>query len=162
VNRHHDQDNSYKGQHLMEIAYRIWDLVHYHHGWEAWQYPGRHVTAGAESSTMSQRQPLLLLLGVIQEDQPTQLLHICRGPQSVPFMLSDWQFSLCELLWAQVSWFCKFSCGVLDPSVSSNFSSLSSKEFLKLCLMFGSALFPSVAGWSFLQMCKNINVLRYM
>jgi hypothetical protein len=53
----------------------------------------------------SQRRLLLLLLGEPQEDQTTQLLHMCRGRRSVPCMLTGWQFCLCELLWAQVKTF---------------------------------------------------------
>lgn len=53
--------------------------------------------------------------------------------------------------WAQVSWLCRSSCGVLDPSSSLNTSPLSSTRLLELCLMFGCEslhLFPSAARWS--------------
>lgn len=49
---------------------------------------------------------LLPLLGVQQEHQVTQLLHICRGPRSDSYRLQDCCFSLCEPLWAMLSWFC--------------------------------------------------------
>jgi hypothetical protein len=39
------------------------------------------------------------------------------------YRLPGWWFSLCEPLWAQVSWFCGSSCGVLDPSCSYDPSS---------------------------------------
>jgi hypothetical protein len=42
VERHHDQSNSYKGQHLI-AAYRFCGSVHYHHD--------KHGSGGAESST---------------------------------------------------------------------------------------------------------------
>jgi hypothetical protein len=63
-------------------------------------------------------------LGVPQEDPAAQLLHICRGPRSGPGMVFGWWFNLYEPPWAQVSWFCRFACGVLDPSCSFNSSSL--------------------------------------
>jgi hypothetical protein len=62
-------------------------------------------------------QSLLLLLGVPHEDQATQLLHMCRRPRSVACILSSWWFSLCEPPWAQISWFYRFSCAVLDPLI---------------------------------------------
>ena len=85
----------------------------------------------------SQGQPLLPLLGVPHENQATQLLHMCRRPRSVLCVLSGWWFNLCELLWAQVSWFCGFSC-VYDPSGSYNSSSPtpSSARLPQLCLIF--------------------------
>jgi hypothetical protein len=76
-------------------------------------------------------------LGVPHEDPTAGLLHMCRGPRSIPCMLSGWQTSLYEPLWAQVSWFCRFSCGALDPSGSFNPSSPFSTGFYKLCLVFG-------------------------
>jgi hypothetical protein len=50
---------------------------------------------------------------------------------------------------AQVSWFCRFLSGVLDPSGSFNPSSWSSEGFLKLHLTSGCGclhLFLSVGG----------------
>jgi hypothetical protein len=51
VKRHHDQDNSYKGQHLIGaglLALRFSPLSSWQ---EAWQCLGRHGAGGAESST---------------------------------------------------------------------------------------------------------------
>ena len=80
-------------------------------------------------------------LGVPHKDWAAQLLHVCTGFRSVLCMLSGWQFSLCGPLMAQVSWFWRFSCGVLDLSGSFNPSFPSSS-----C---GSLhQFPSVAGWN--------------
>ena len=82
---------------------------------------------------------------VCGREHVTHLLHMCRGPRSSPCMLFGWWFSLCEPPWAQVSWLCRFSCIVLDPSGSYNPSSPSSEEFPKLCLLFGCGslhLFP--------------------
>lgn len=49
------------------------------------------------------RQPLVLLLGVLQKDQAAQLIHAhvhaCSGPRSIPGMVFGWQFSLYEPLW---------------------------------------------------------------
>jgi hypothetical protein len=42
---------------------------------------------GSKGRQQSQRQPLLLLL-VLHEDQAVQLLHMFRGPRSTPCMLS--------------------------------------------------------------------------
>jgi hypothetical protein len=70
-------------------------------------------------------------------------VRMCRGPRSAPCMLSGWQFSLCEPLWAQVSW--------SDLSGSYNPSFLSPTEFPRYYLMFSCEslhLFPSVARWS--------------
>lgn len=52
----------------------------------------------------SQRQPLLTLLEVLQEDQGRT--DSCKLP--------SWQFSLCEPQLAKVSLFFVFSCGILD------------------------------------------------
>ena len=36
VKRHHDHNNSYKGEHLIRVAYSFRGLVHYYHGrWQA-------------------------------------------------------------------------------------------------------------------------------
>jgi hypothetical protein len=59
--------------------------------------------------------------------------------------------SLWPLLWAQVSWFCRFSCIFFDSSGSLSPISHSSIRCPELCLMFdcGSLhLFPSAFGWS--------------
>lgn len=58
---------------------------------------------GSNGRQQSQRHPLLLLLGISHEDPIAKLLHMCRGPRSVPCMLSGWCFSLCKTLWAHVS-----------------------------------------------------------
>lgn len=75
----------------------------------------------------SQRQPLLTLLEVLQEDQGRT--DSCKLP--------SWQFSLCEPQLAKVSLFFVFSCGILDIYGPYNPSSLSSIEFIELLLMFG-------------------------
>jgi hypothetical protein len=46
------------------------------------------------------------------DDQAVHQLHMYRGPRSVPCLLFCC-FSLFEPLWAYVSWFCRFSCGIL-------------------------------------------------
>lgn len=46
----------------------------------------------------SQRCPLVPLLGVPQEYQPSQPLQMCRGSRLDPFRLLSCRFSLCELL----------------------------------------------------------------
>ena len=76
--------------------------------------------------------------------------NMCRGLKSVTCRLSGCRFNLCESIWAQVSWFCRFPCGVLDPCGSYNPSTLSSAGLPKLSLMFSCGsllLFLSVAGW---------------
>ena len=45
-------------------------------------------------------------------------LYMCRRPRSNLCILFGWWFSLCEPLWAQVSWPCRSSCGILDHSGS--------------------------------------------
>ena len=67
----------------------------------------------------------------------TQMLRKCRGPRPIPCSSLTWQFSVSVPLWDQVSGFCRFSCGVLDPSASFNPSSPSSIGFPKLPLTFG-------------------------
>jgi hypothetical protein len=64
---------------------------------------------GSKGRQQSKRYPLFLLLGDLHEDQTIQLWHMCRGPSSILCMLSGWSFTFCEALWAQVSWFCRFS-----------------------------------------------------
>lgn len=95
----------------------------------------------------SQRQPLFQWLGDWHEDQGSHLLHISRGPRQVLRMLSDWWFSLPEPLWAQIHWFCRFACSVLDLSGSFNSSTPSSIRFPQappnVC-----HLFSSTAEWS--------------
>jgi hypothetical protein len=80
-----------------------------------------------------------------------QLLHMSRGPRSIPCMLSGWLFSLCEPLWARGSWFCRFPCVVIDPFDSFKPSCPSSTGFSKLYIRFGCGSlhqFPSVFQWS--------------
>ena len=106
---------------------------------------------GSKARQQSQRQPLLSLVGVPCGDQAEQLLCMYRGPRSVPYMLSPWWFNLYDPLWAQVSWFCRFSYGVLDPSGSYSSSFPSPTGFNKLHLMFDCLslyLFPFGAGKS--------------
>lgn len=69
----------------------------------------------------SQRQSPLPLLGVPQRPRHTIITYM----QSLdPCRLCDFQFSLCLPLWSQHSWFCGFSCEVLDPSECYNPCSL--------------------------------------
>ena len=42
-------------------------------------------------------------LGLPHEDPAMKLLHMWRGPSSIPYIFSGSQFSLYELLWAQIS-----------------------------------------------------------
>jgi hypothetical protein len=58
---------------------------------------------GFKGRQRSQRQPLLLLLGVPQIHGVAYLLHMCTGPRSLPCLLSGWQFSLSEPLWVKFS-----------------------------------------------------------
>jgi hypothetical protein len=51
VNRHHDQGNSYKGQHLIGAGLQVQKFSPLSPRQEAWQHPGRHGTGGAKSST---------------------------------------------------------------------------------------------------------------
>jgi hypothetical protein len=51
VKKHHDQCNSYKGQHLIGTGLQILRLSPLSSKWETWQHPGRHGAGGAESST---------------------------------------------------------------------------------------------------------------
>jgi hypothetical protein len=52
VNRHHDQGKSYKGQHLIELAYRFRGSVHHHQG-ESRAASRQDGAGGAESSASS-------------------------------------------------------------------------------------------------------------
>ena len=49
------------------------------------------------------RDSLAPALGVPHEDPAMKLLHMWRGPSSIPYIFSGPQFSLYELLWAQIS-----------------------------------------------------------
>jgi hypothetical protein len=71
--------------------------------------------------------------------------------RSSPYMFFGWWFSLCESPWVQVSWLCRSSCGVLDPSSLLTSTFKASTRLSELYLMFGCGslhLFPSTAGWS--------------
>jgi hypothetical protein len=50
---HHNQGNSYKGQHLTVAGLLVLRFSLLSSWQEAWQYPGRHGVGGAESSTSS-------------------------------------------------------------------------------------------------------------
>jgi hypothetical protein len=55
VKRYHDQDNAYKGQHLIEAGLQV-QSVNLLSSWQkAQQHPGRHGGEGAESSTSSSK-----------------------------------------------------------------------------------------------------------
>lgn len=82
-------------------------------------------------------------IGVPQEDQATQLSHICRGPMSVPWRLHGCWFRFCELLWNQINWFCGISSDVLDP-ISSYFLS----SFSLAAMQPGNSLLLGILGWS--------------
>lgn len=79
------------------------------------------------------------LLGVSQGSQAKQLQHICRRPISDPCWLPDGYLSLCDPLWALLSWFYgPSSCGVLGFSGSYNlFPPIPRGSCRKLCLIFG-------------------------
>ena len=51
MKRHHDQDNSYKGQHLIGTGLQVQRFSHYHHG-------GKH---GIEQSDLVLEEPILHL-----------------------------------------------------------------------------------------------------
>jgi hypothetical protein len=51
VNWHHDQDNSYKGKHLIKVGLQFQRFSSLSLWWEAWQPAGRHGAGGALSST---------------------------------------------------------------------------------------------------------------
>ena len=56
--------------------------------------------------------------------------------------------------WTHISWFSGFSCIILDPSCSYSPFSPISTGFHEFALMFGRVslhVFPSVAGWSFID-----------
>jgi hypothetical protein len=56
VKRHHDQGNSYKGQHLIGAGLQVQRFSPLSSRWEAWQHPGRHDAGeGAESTSCSER-----------------------------------------------------------------------------------------------------------
>jgi hypothetical protein len=55
TNRHHDQGNSYKGQHLIGAGLRVQRFNPLSSGQETQQCPGRHSAGGAESSTSSSK-----------------------------------------------------------------------------------------------------------
>jgi hypothetical protein len=61
-----------------------------------------------------------------------------------------WWSSLCEPPWAQVSWLCRSSCGLLDPSGSlkpiPQFSTRLPKHHL-ICGCMSLNLFPCISGW---------------
>jgi hypothetical protein len=74
--------------------------------------------------------PWFPLLGLPRERQATQPWCMCRGHKSDPCRLCDCPLSLCEPLWALLSWFCRSSsCGVLEPSGSYSPSVPSFTEF---------------------------------
>jgi len=104
---------------------------------------------GSQKQTKAQRQPLLPLLRVPQENQATRLWHICRGQdQSHAWSLVVSSVSVSP---SRLVDFMGFLCDVLDHFGSYDPSSLSSAGFPKLCLMFSSRslhLFHSVAGYS--------------
>ena len=86
----------------------------------------------------------LLLLGVPHEDQAAHMLHMYRGPKSIPCMLSGWQPRLCEFLCGPVVdsvGFPVMSLIPLAPSLLSSLlqqDSLSSTQYLAvgLCICF--------------------------
>ena len=51
MNRHHDQGNFYKGQHLIKAGLQLQRFSPLSLWQEAWQHAGRHGAGGAESST---------------------------------------------------------------------------------------------------------------
>lgn len=73
-----------------------------------------------KQATQSETAPAPIVRSLLQEDQVTQLQHVCRVPRSVPCRLSNCQFSVCYPLEGQGSWFCEVSCGALDITGSYN------------------------------------------
>jgi hypothetical protein len=53
VKRHHDQGNSYKGEHLIGAGLQFQRFNPLSSWWEVWQLLGRHGARRAESSTFS-------------------------------------------------------------------------------------------------------------
>ena len=51
VNRHHDQDNSYKRQHLIRAGLQVLRSSPFSSCLETWQHAGQYGIGGAESST---------------------------------------------------------------------------------------------------------------
>ena len=43
MKRHHDQDNSYKGQNLIGTSIQFQRLIAFSSWWKVWQHAGRHV-----------------------------------------------------------------------------------------------------------------------
>jgi hypothetical protein len=107
---------------------------------------------GSKGSQQSQKQPRFQLLGDPYEDQAAYLLHMRRGPGSIPCMLSGWWFGLHKPFRAQVHCRCRSSCDILNLSGSFNPSSLlPSTRFPELPVMFGCGslqLFPLASGGS--------------
>lgn len=102
---------------------------------------------GSNGRQQNQRQHPLQLLRDPHEDQAAHLLQM--WPRSRPGMLFGWWFSLCELLWAQVSWHFRSSCGFFDPSCSLNSTSqlFHKTQSSTSCLTVGLYLFPYVTKW---------------
>ena len=66
MKRHHDQGNSYKGQHLTGAGLQFQRFSLLLSWWEAWQYEGRHGFGGAKSSvswSKSSQEEALFWLG---------------------------------------------------------------------------------------------------
>ena len=104
---------------------------------------------GTKGRQQSQGQPLCQLLGDPYKNQATDLIQTCTGPRSSPCVLFGWWFGFCKHIWVQVSWFCRSSCGVLDPLSSLNPSLHLCISLPKFCLMFSCGsqhLFLSAAG----------------
>ena len=53
LKRHHDQGNSYKGQHLIGADLQVQRFSPLTSRWKAWQDTGRHGTAGRVESSIS-------------------------------------------------------------------------------------------------------------
>lgn len=81
---------------------------------------------GPKSQSKSQRQPLLQLLRVPQEDQAIQLPYTRRVPRLVPHRLPGPSLSLCEPLWSQLLILCvtHLAIKILPPSLLQDSLSL--------------------------------------
>lgn len=89
------------------------------------------------------RQPLLLLLGVPQEDQATRWSHMCREPRSVPHRLLGiffFQVKLTPIVVAVIS--CKALCSLQNNHLCINVLLKDSLWVLQKMLVWFGFSFP--------------------
>jgi len=85
------------------------------------------------------------------EDPEAQLLHMCRGPRSIPCMLSGWQFSLYKPHGHRLVDYVGLlvvSLTTLAPSVLPPPLQQDSPQFYLMFDCGSLHQFPAVAGWS--------------